>query len=273
MTEGTEPLPPTLPRKPPFQAIPLRLVIPNCITLLSLCAGLTGVRIAFEGRFDAAVIAVGIAAILDGLDGRVARLMKGASRFGAELDSLADFVCFGCAPALILYSWTLHGAGSFGWLAGLVMAIAAALRLARFNVMLDDPTRPDWQKKFFVGMPAPAGALCALLPMYLFLAGVPVFPGQSYVVAIYVIGVAFMMVSRIPTYAGKQIGLRIPGQYVIFVLLGIVALAFLLVNHTFETLAGLTIAYWIGLPFGVRYYRSLAAADAQRQDPGAATAS
>jgi CDP-diacylglycerol---serine O-phosphatidyltransferase len=243
-----------------LRAIPLRMIIPNGITLLSLCSGLTGVRLAFEARFDLAVIAIAIAAVLDGLDGRVARLMKGSSRFGAELDSLADFICFGCAPALILYAWTLHELKNLGWIASLVLAIAAALRLARFNVMLDDPDKPDWQKQFFTGIPAPAGALCAIMPLNLTLAGVPQWPGLAYGVSLYIVAVAMLMVSRVPTFAGKRIGMRIPGQYVLFVLVGVVLLAALLVSHTFHTLAGLAIAYLIGLPFGLRHYRRLAVA-------------
>jgi CDP-diacylglycerol--serine O-phosphatidyltransferase len=129
--------------------------------------GLTAVRMAFEGRWEFAVGAVLVAAVLDGLDGRVARMMKGTSRFGAELDSLADFVNFGVTPALMLYLWILNEAGNLGWIAALIFAISAALRLARFNVALDDPDKPAWASRFFTGVPAPAGALTVLLPLYL----------------------------------------------------------------------------------------------------------
>jgi CDP-diacylglycerol---serine O-phosphatidyltransferase len=251
---------PVQPQELRFQTIPLRLLIPNCITLLSLCSGLTAVRFGFEGRFDAAVTAIAIAAVLDALDGRVARLMKGASKFGAELDSLADFICFGCAPALILYSWLLGEMKTFGWMAVLAIAIAAALRLARFNVMLDDPEKPEWQKKFFVGMPAPAGALCALLPLYLHLSGVPDFPGQGIVVAIYILAIAFLMVSRVPTFAGKNVGMRIQKRYVLLLLVGVAMFGFLAVVHPFETLAGITLVYIASLPLGVRYAGQLRAA-------------
>jgi CDP-diacylglycerol---serine O-phosphatidyltransferase len=240
-----------------FQTIPLRLLIPNCITLLSLCSGLTAIRFGFEGRFDAAVVAIAIAAVLDALDGRVARLMKGASKFGAELDSLADFICFGCAPALILYAWLLNGLKTFGWIAVLAIAIAAALRLARFNVMLDDPSKPEWQKKFFVGMPAPAGALCALLPLYLHLSGLPEFPGQALLTSLYIMGIAVLMVSRVPTYAGKNVGIRIQKRYALVLLVGVALFGFLAVMHTFETLAGLTLVYIACLPVGLRYARRL----------------
>src|SRR5271170_2692945 len=139
-----------------LRAVPLRLLIPNLITLFALGLGLTAIRLAMEGSIEWAVSAVAAAAVLDGLDGRIARALKGTSRFGAELDSLADFVDFGVAPALVLYVFTLSQMRSLGWFAALIFAIACALRLARFNVMIDDPNRPAWQSYFFVGMPAPA---------------------------------------------------------------------------------------------------------------------
>ena len=145
----------------------LRLLLPNIVTLLALCLGLTAIRLAMEGSIEWAVSAIAGAAILDGLDGRIARALKGTSRFGAELDSLADFVDFGVAPAFVLFVADLHAVKSFGWVAALLFAMACALRLARFNVMLDDPDQPAWRKNFFVGMPAPAGAIVGLLPIYL----------------------------------------------------------------------------------------------------------
>src|SRR5437773_1185551 len=148
-----------LPKRRRFRPIPVRTLVPNLITLLALCAGLTAIRLAFEQRFEWAVAAIVFAALLDGLDGRVARLLKGTSRFGAELDSLADFVNFGVAPALILYVWGLHQLGNLGWIAAMVFALSTGLRLARFNVMVDDPNKPAWAAKFFTGIPAPAGAI------------------------------------------------------------------------------------------------------------------
>ena len=157
------------------------MLLPNLVTLLSLCAGLTAMRLAIEGgneKLDRAVLFILVAAVLDGLDGRLARLLKGTSRFGAELDLLADFVSFGVAPAMVLYIFGLHEITSIGWIVALVFAMACALRLARFNVMLDDPSRPDWQKNFFTGIPAPAGALTVLLPVYLHLVGLPIPAGR-----------------------------------------------------------------------------------------------
>src|SRR5579864_687009 len=156
-----------------FRRIPVRTLVPNMVTLLALCAGLTAIRMAFENRYVLALAAIVFAAILDGIDGRLARFLKGTSRFGAELDSLSDFVCFGVAPALILYFWGLHELKSAGWIAAMVFAICACMRLARFNVMIDDPDRPAWTANFFVGMPAPAGAITVLLPIYVQFLGVP----------------------------------------------------------------------------------------------------
>src|SRR5436190_594349 len=144
-----------------FRLIPVRTLVPNLITLLALCAGLTAIRLALEDKLEWAVAAIVFAALLDGIDGRVARMLKGTSRFGAELDSLADFVNFGVAPALMLYFWGLRELGNLGWIAGLVFAISTGLRLARFNVMVEDPNKPAWAAKFFMGVPAPAGAMSA----------------------------------------------------------------------------------------------------------------
>ena len=151
----------------------MRTLLPNLITLLALCAGLTAIRMAVENNIQLALAAIVFAALLDGIDGRVARMLKGTSRFGAELDSLADFVNFGVAPALILYFWGLHELKSAGWIAALVFAICAGLRLARFNVMIDEPDKPAWAGNFFTGIPAPAGAITVLLPIYLDLLGMP----------------------------------------------------------------------------------------------------
>ena len=158
--------------------MPVRMLVPNLITLLALCAGLTAIRLSIEGRMELALGAIVFAAMLDGIDGRVARLIKGQSRFGAELDSLADFVNFGVAPALILYFWQLKELNNGGWIAAMVFAISGGLRLARFNAALDDPDKPAFAANFFTGVPAPAGAICVLLPIYLAFLGVPVVPGD-----------------------------------------------------------------------------------------------
>src|SRR6201999_1506633 len=143
---------------------------------LAICAGLTAIRLSTEGRMELAIAAIVFAAILDGIDGRVARMIKGQSRFGAELDSLADFVSFGVAPALILYVWQLHDLNNVGWIAAMNFAISDGLRLARFNATMDDPNKPAFAANFFTGVPAPAGAICVLLPIYLAFLGVPMPP-------------------------------------------------------------------------------------------------
>jgi CDP-diacylglycerol---serine O-phosphatidyltransferase len=145
-----------------FRLIPVRTLVPNLITLLALCAGLTAIRLALEDKLEWAVAAIVFAALLDGIDGRVARMLRGTSRFGAELDSLADFVNFGVAPALMLYFWGLRELGNLGWIAGLVFAISTGLRLARFNVMVDDPNKPAWAATFFTGVPG--GGACRRRP-------------------------------------------------------------------------------------------------------------
>lgn len=259
-------------RRRGIRAVPLRIIVPNLITLLALCMGLTAIRFAIEGQFEIAVVAVIVAAILDGLDGRIARVLRGTTRFGAELDSLADFVDFGVAPALILYFWGLHEMKSFGWFAALVFAIAAALRLARFNVMIDDPNRPSWQAHFFTGMPAPAGAIVGLLPLYLNLSilAVPNVRASVPFEIAYVLIVALLMASRIPHFSGKRIG-RVPREYVIVVLFGFVTCILLLAIFPMEMLIALSFIYLATIPFAIRRFNAYAAQDAARQAGVAAT--
>ena len=210
-----------------FRQIPVRTLLPNLITLLALCAGLTAMRLAVEGKLEWAVAAIVFAALLDGIDGRVARMLKGTSRFGAELDSLADFVNFGVAPALILYFWGLQELGNAGWIAAMVFAICAGLRLARFNVMIDDPNRPAWTANFFTGMPAPGGAITVLLPIYVyFLFGVPRLAPVTF---LYTLAIAFLMVSRIPVFSGKRVGKRVAPEMVLPVFVCVVLFFALLV--------------------------------------------
>ena len=255
---------PNEPRKRLFKPVPFRVIVPNIITLIALCLGLTAIRLAFEGRYEPAVIAIVAAAILDGVDGRVARLLKGTSRFGAELDSLADFVNFGVTPALILYSFLLKDLRALGWIAVLVFAIAMALRLARFNVMLDDPHRPEWKKNFFTGMPAPAGALTSMLPLYLSFLGVSIGAAAAPIALVYLLGLAFLMVSTIPVYSGKTIGLKVPRHWVLPIFVLSVAAFGLLVSFPFEMLTAITVCFLGSIPFSVARYRQLARADARQ---------
>ncbi|MBT3535221.1 MAG: phosphatidylcholine/phosphatidylserine synthase, partial [Rhodospirillaceae bacterium] len=148
-----------------LRELPVNSLIPNILTVLALCAGMSAIRFAMQDKWELAVAAIIVAGILDGLDGRMARLLKGATKFGAELDSLSDFIAFGVAPALVIYLWSTEVLGGIGWIAGLAYSTCCALRLARFNTALDDPDRPAWASYFFTGMAAPAGACMVLLPM------------------------------------------------------------------------------------------------------------
>ncbi|MGN6463258.1 MAG: CDP-diacylglycerol--serine O-phosphatidyltransferase [Pseudolabrys sp.] len=237
-------------RRRRFKAIPVRMLVPNLITLLALCAGLTAIRLAFENKLDLALAGIVFAALLDGIDGRVARMLKGTSKFGAELDSLADFVNFGVAPALILYFWGLHDFKSFGWIAALVFAICGGLRLARFNVMIDDPHKPAWAGNFFTGVPAPAGAIVVLLPIYLNFLGVPRGPALTAFTLVFVLFVAFLMVSRLPVFSGKQVGKRVPTEMVLPVFVLAVLFFALLIAYPFEVLTIGTLLYLGALPLG-----------------------
>ena len=244
------------PRKQGLRRIPLRSIIPNMVTLLSLCAGLTAIRMTFEGRFEFAVYAIIAAALLDGMDGRLARYLRSTSKFGAELDSLSDFISFGVAPPILLFGWNLHSMQSLGWLAVIVFAIAGAVRLARFNVMLAEEW-PAWQGNFFVGVPIPAGALAVLLPFYLDMIGLPVPQRLAPLVDIYVLVVAVLMVSRVPTFSGKKLG-RVRRDLVLPLVIGVVLYAAMLVSYTFQVLAVSTIAYLAYIPFGWRSWNRLA---------------
>ncbi|MGA2943048.1 MAG: phosphatidylcholine/phosphatidylserine synthase [Xanthobacteraceae bacterium] len=238
-----------------LRRIPVRTLVPNIITLLALCAGLTAIRMAFEDRYGLALAAVVFAAVLDGLDGRLARLLKGTSRFGAELDSLSDFVNFGVAPALILYFWGLHDLKSAGWIAAMVFAICTGLRLARFNVMIDDPDRPAWTANFFVGMPAPAGAITVLLPIYLSFLGLPRSAVLTWIMLFYTLGIALVMVSRLPVFSGKRVGTRVPSEMVGPVILLVILSVALLIAYPWVLLTAATLAYLVSLPLGYLSYR------------------
>jgi CDP-diacylglycerol---serine O-phosphatidyltransferase len=250
-------------RRKRFKVIPFRLLAPNLVTLLALCLGLTAMRLVVEGKLEPAVICILVAAVLDGIDGRLARYLKGTSRFGAELDSLSDFVCFGVATGFVLYQFALKDLRSFGWIIALVLACAMALRLARFNVMLDDPNRPDWQKNYFVGMPAPAGAITAMLPLYLHFMGIPVTGYAAPLVGIYVLFIAFLTISRIPCYAGKTVGTGVPREKVVPIFLGVVLAVGAFVAFPFEMLALIVIAYLCLIPLSVSRYRAHERIDAE----------
>ena len=250
-----------------LRRIPVRTLVPNVITLLALCAGLTGIRLALEGRYELALGAIVFAAMLDAVDGRVARMIKGTSRFGAELDSLADFFNFGVAPGLILYVWGLNALGNLGWIAAMVFAICAALRLARFNVQIEDPNRPAWAGNFFTGVPAPAGAIIVLLPIYLFFLQISV---PVVVTLIYTLAVAGLMVSRLPVLSGKKMGTRVPPEMVAPVILVVVLFIALLVSYPWVLLSVGTLVYIACLPLGWFSYQRYLQADAAASASAAA---
>jgi len=237
--------------------IPIKTLFPNLLTLLAICSGLTAIRFSVEDRFELAIGAIVIAAILDGLDGRVARFLKSATRFGAQMDSLADFVNFGVAPAMLLYFWTLSGAGNFGWICALIYVMGAGLRLARFNVMLENPDQPEWQKNYFLGVPAPASALVVLLPVYLGQLGWEALRHLPHLSAFYAVAIGLLMVSNLPTWSGKNMGQHVRRDLAFpLMIAGVLIVAFLLSNP-WEALTMISVAYLLGLPVGVFAWRKL----------------
>jgi len=238
-----------------FKPIPVRYLLPNLVTLIALCSGVTAIRFAVEGHFEFAVGGIIFAIVLDALDGRLARYLKGTSRFGAELDSLADFVNFGVAPAMMMYFWSLNSLHTFGWAVCLMLAIACALRLARFNVALDDPKKPNWAGAFFTGIPAPAGALLCIAPLYLgFLGFIDEGHPFAKTISAYEILVAALMVSRIPTFSGKSIT-RVPREYALPILALMAVFVVFLFSYPWEVLSLLSLLYLVLIPVSVLAYR------------------
>ena len=248
--------------RPRFTGLSFNRMIPNLLTMLGLCSGLTGIRLAIEGRFGAAAVAILVAAVIDGLDGRLARLLKATSRFGAEFDSLADFVCFGVAPALILYLWSLETWHGYGFMPCLMFAVCMALRLARFNAAIDAPSHAAYTYNFFTGVPAPAGAVVVLFPLFvgleaqtmhwdwlLTLARAPA------INAIILIGSAALLVSTLPVWSFKNF--KIPTRFVLPTLLGTGLVAALLVADPWAALALAGLTYVGMLPFSRRSFHEL----------------
>ena len=248
--------------RPRFKGPSFNRIVPNLLTLIGLCAGLTAMRFAHEGRFGAAAVAIVVAGAIDGLDGRLARLLKATSRFGAELDSLADFLCFGVAPAFMLFLWSLQRAGGFGYTPCLIFAVCMALRLARFNAALDGAPAPAYTYNFFTGVPAPAGAGVVLFPLFLgleakslgwdWLLSVAQYPLFC---AVVLIGTAFLLVSTLPVWSFKNF--KVPHEYVLPLLLGAVTFAAVLVADPWAALAAGGLIYLGMLPFSVRSFRLL----------------
>ncbi len=231
-------------------------MIPNILTLLAIAAGLTAMRFALQERWEHAVMAILVAAILDALDGRVARLLKGASKFGAELDSLSDFVCFGVAPAMMLYLWAMQDAGRAGWILVMLFAMCMGLRLARFNVSVADADAPAWKARFFTGVPAPAGAGLVLLPMILSFQVGDVFFRSPWVVAFFLFVVGALTVSAIPTYSFKK--LKIANRWILPTMLIVAGLAAFFVSVPWLTLSAILFAYIASIPISYQDHRRLA---------------
>jgi CDP-diacylglycerol--serine O-phosphatidyltransferase len=248
--------------RPRYKGPSFNRIIPNILTLIGLCAGLTSVRFALDGLFGASVVAITLAGGIDGLDGRLARLLKATTRFGAEFDSLADFMCFGIAPAFVLYLWSLDSIGPLGFSPCLFFAVCMALRLARFNASLGSGPRPAYAYNFFTGVPAPAGAGLALLPLIIGLEAQHV--GADWLLSAIsspivcgpvLVGAGLLCISTLPIWSFKNF--KVPAEYVLPLLLGIVVFAAVLVAEPWAALAAVGILYLGMLPFSVRSFHHL----------------
>ena len=228
----------------PRQHISIAYMVPNLVTLGSLCCGLSSIRFAMAGRWELAIALLIIASILDGLDGRIARMLKATSTFGAQLDSLCDFMCFGVAPVFVMYLWKLHEIRGFGWAVVLFFAICSALRLARFNTSLVDGVEEPWQKHFFTGVPAPAGAMLALFPLVLSLQFG--WFDNRYAVALYVLPIAFLMISKVPTLSIKSH--KVPRSSILPITLIAVAIIIGFITEPWITFTLIAVGYLASIP-------------------------
>ncbi|WP_428485253.1 CDP-alcohol phosphatidyltransferase family protein [Rhodopila sp.] len=248
--------------RPRYKGPSFNRIVPNLMTMLGLCAGLTAMRFGLEDRFGPAVVAITVAGAIDGIDGRLARLLKATSRFGAEFDSLSDFVSFGVAPAFTLYLWSLRRAGAYGFVPCMMFAVCMALRLARFNASLDGAPKPAYAYNFFTGVPAPAGAGLVLFPVFLGLEATT--QGWDWLLhttrypllnAVVLTGIALLLVSPLPIWSFKNF--KIPAEYVLPLLLGTGAFAAVLLADPWAALAAAGLIYLAMLPFSIRSFRRL----------------
>ena len=231
-----------------------RVILPNMLTLIGVCIGLTSIRFALDGRFEFAIVAIILAALIDGLDGRIARLIKGTSKVGKELDSLTDMISFGVAPAFIMYFWKLNTLGRFGWLVCLIFVICVALRLARFNV--NSGQEPSWRDNFFEGVPSPAGGILVLTPLIFSMTNFEFIPiNYDIVVPIFFIATSFLLISKFPSYSFKKIVIQ--RKTTIFLLFGIVLFFGLLLIYPFNVIAISAIVYLLMLPISFFHYQKL----------------
>ena len=235
--------------KRPRRTMPFNQLFPNMLTVLALCSGLTAIRFAISADWERAVIALVIACFLDGIDGLVARLLRGTTKFGAELDSLSDAISFGVVPSIMLYLWAMQDAGTLGWALCLLYAVCCVLRLARFNTMVGDPGLPSWAHNYFTGVPSPAAAGLAILPMILsFYFDAGVFNTPT-IVGIFLATVSFLMVSKVPTFSNKK--LRVPRQFALPMMILIALFAGFMVTETWATLGLMGLVYLASIPFSV----------------------
>lgn len=235
-------------------SLPFRKIAPNIVTMLALCAGVTSIRYSIQAEWIKAVFCVFIAAFFDGLDGRVARFLKGSTKFGAELDSLSDFVSFGVAPAIMLYQWSLFDLPKFGWFFCLLMSIGMAMRLARFNTMLEEEPQPEYWHHFFVGVPAPAAAALVMMPLMIsfdFPELSPIVRSHAFCATLLCV-VSFLMVSRIPTISTKK--MKVPTYMLMPLMLIVVLFASFIITQPWFTLGIMTICYALSIPVGVVFF-------------------
>ena len=231
-----------------------RVILPNMLTLIGVCIGLSSIRFALDEKFEFAIIAIIFAALIDGLDGRIARLIKGTSKVGKELDSLTDVISFGVAPAFIMYFWKLNELGRFGWLLCLIYVICVALRLARFNV--NSSQEPSWKDNFFEGVPSPAGGILVLTPLIISLTGFDYFElDYNLIVPTFFGVISFLLISKFPSYSFKKI--VIPRRTTIFLLFGIVLFFGLLLVYTFNVIAISSVIYLFLLPISFLHYQKI----------------
>ena len=231
-----------------------RMILPNALTLIGVCIGLSSIKFALDSKFELSIIAIIVAAVFDGLDGRIARLIKGTSKVGKELDSLTDVISFGVAPAFIMYFWSLKNLGKFGWLLCLIYVVCVTLRLARFNI--NSNTEPSWRDNFFEGVPSPAGGIIVLMPLIFSLSELDIFNvNYNLIVPIFFITTSFLLISKFPTYSLKRI--VIPRSMTIFLLFGIVLFFGLLLIYTFKVIALSGLVYLSLIPISFLHYQKI----------------
>ena len=232
----------------------VRMILPNMLTLIGVCIGLSSIKFALDEKFKLSIIAIIFAALIDGLDGRIARLIKGTSKVGKELDSLTDVISFGVAPSFVMYFWLLNNLGKFGWLLCLIYVVCVALRLARFNVSSNDES--SWKDNFFEGVPSPAGGILVLMPLIFSLSGFDfLIISYNILVPVFFISVSFLLISKFPTYSLKKI--IIPRSMTIFLLFGIVLFFGLLLIYTFKVIALSGLIYLSLIPISFLHYRKI----------------